>query len=358
MTDERAVDIALLKRFTPLMGMKQRNLASLAAKVVVRRLEAGRVLFREGDVDSRTYWIVSGTVELRRGTQSVALIRGGSDQATLPLVPSNPRVHSVRAVDNIEYLAIDSELLDVMITWDQTGTYEVAELQAQLNSIGEDDWMSILLQNRVLQRLPPEKLQLLFLRLQRVTATAGETLIRQGDEGDYFYALVSGRAVVLRETPLNQSGIRLADLGPSDTFGEEALIADAKRNATVRMLTDGVVMRLRKQDFAELLTDSLLHSLQYNEASDLVARGALWLDVRLPAEHLAHALEGAISLPLYFLRLKLSSLDRSKRYVVYCDDGRRSSAAAFILVERGIDAYVLSGGIASLKDLAKVTNAR
>ena len=358
MTEERAVDIALLKRFTPLMGMKQRNLASLAGKVVVRQLEAGRVLLREGDVDSRTYWIVSGTVELRRGTQAVAMISGGSDAATLPLVPSNPRVNSVRAVDNIEYLAIESELLDVMITWDQTGTYEVAELQAQLTSIGEDDWMSILLQNRVLQQLPPQKLQSLFGCLQRVAVTAGETIIRQGDEGDYFYALVSGRAVVLRETPLNQTGIRLAELGPSDTFGEEALIADARRNATVRMLTNGVVMRLKKQDFAELLTDSLLHRLDYPEANELVARGALWLDVRLPSEHLEHSLAGAINLPLYFLRLKLSSLDRSKRYVVYCDDGRRSSAAAFILVERGIDAHVLNGGISGLKDLAKVTATR
>jgi rhodanese-related sulfurtransferase len=78
----------------------------------------------------------------------------------------------------------------------------------------------------------------------------------------------------------------------------------------------------------------------------------------LPSEHLEHSLAGAISLPLYFLRLKLSSLDRSKRYVVYCDDGRRSSAAAFILVERGIDAYMLNGGIAGLKDLAKVTATR
>jgi rhodanese-related sulfurtransferase len=32
---------------------------------------------------------------------------------------------------------------------------------------------------------------------------------------------------------------------------------------------------------------------------------------------------------------------------VYCDTGRRSSAAAFILVERGFDAYVLKGGLTS-----------
>ena len=196
------------------------------------------------------------------------------------------------------------------------------------------------------------------MRLQRVAVSAGDNIVRQGDDGDFFYAIVSGRAVVLRETPLNKSGIRLAELGPSETFGEEALIAEAKRNATVRMLTDGVVMRLPKADFAELLADSLLHRLDYQQAAELVSRGALWLDVRLPSEHLEQSLDGSINLPLYFLRLKFSSLDRTKRYVVYCDNGRRSSAAAFILVERGVDAYVLEGGLAALTDVAKVNSAR
>jgi rhodanese-related sulfurtransferase len=39
-------------------------------------------------------------------------------------------------------------------------------------------------------------------------------------------------------------------------------------------------------------------------------------------------------------------------YVVICDNGRRSSAAAYILSERGFDAHVLRGGIAA-KDLAE-----
>ena len=51
---------------------------------------------------------------------------------------------SARAVDEISYLAIDSELLDVIITWDQTGSYEVTELQAQPQG-AVDDWMTTLL---------------------------------------------------------------------------------------------------------------------------------------------------------------------------------------------------------------------
>jgi rhodanese-related sulfurtransferase len=80
----------------------------------------------------------------------------------------------------------------------------------------------------------------------------------------------------------------------------------------------------------------------------MVANGnARWLDVRLPSEHQNLAIEDSINIPLYFIRLKLSTLDRSTRYICYCDTGRRSSAAAFILMERGYDAYVLKDGLSS-----------
>ena len=56
-------------------------------------------------------------------------------------------------------------------------------------------------------------------------------------------------------------------------------------------------------------------------------------------------MDGAINIPLYFIRLKINTLDRSKPYIVCCDTGRRSSAGAYILNERGYQAYVLQGGI-------------
>jgi rhodanese-related sulfurtransferase len=63
-------------------------------------------------------------------------------------------------------------------------------------------------------------------------------------------------------------------------------------------------------------------------------------------------MEGAINLPLYFIRLKLKSLDRNVHYVVCCDTSRRSSAAAYILSERGFHASVLLGGLPAT-DIAK-----
>ena len=346
MTEEREASVQVLKTFAPLDGLKRENIAALAKKVSIRTMSAGRFLFKEGDTDKRKIWLVSGMVELREGERTIAMIRGGTADARNPLSPSVPRTVSARAVDEISYLSIDSELLDVMITWDQTGTYEVEELQAQINGgANGDDWMTTLLQTRSFHRIPPANIQAIFMRMQRVPYMAGDVIIKQGDEGDYFYVIVKGQCVVTRETPLNRDGIKLAELSVGDTFGEEALIAEAKRNATITMQTDGVLMRLAKDDFRELMNEPLLQWANYDQARDIVARGGRWLDVRLPSEHQNMCIEGSLNIPLYFIRLKLSTLDTKIPYVVYCDTGRRSSAAAYILVERGFDAYVLRGGL-------------
>src|SRR2546429_300050 len=354
MVEEREASVQLLKTFAPLDGLKRENVAALAKKVTVRTMSAGRTLLKEGDADKRTVLLVAGMLEIREGDRTVAMIRGGTPEARSPLYPQLPRRVTARAMDEISYLSIDSELLDVMITWDQTGTYEVAELQAQLEGAGGDDWMTTLLQTKAFHRIPPANIQAIFLRLQRTPFRAGDVVIKQGDEGDYFYVIVNGKCVVTRETPLNREGIKLAELGVGDTFGEEALIAEAKRNATVTMQTDGVLMRLNKQDFRQLMNEPLLQWVSYEQAREIVERGGRWLDVRLPSEHQNLSIEGSLNIPLYFIRLKLSALDRSIPYVVYCDTGRRSSAAAYILVERGFDAYVLTGGASSSEGLQLV----
>ena len=148
MQEEREASVQLLKTFAPLDGLKRDNLAALAKKVSVRTMSAGRLLFKEGDTDKRTIWLVSGMLDIREGDRTIAMIRGGTPDARNPLYPKTPRKVSARAVDEISYLSIDSELLDVMITWDQTGTYEVSELQAQLEGAGSDDWMTTLLQTK------------------------------------------------------------------------------------------------------------------------------------------------------------------------------------------------------------------
>jgi CRP-like cAMP-binding protein/rhodanese-related sulfurtransferase len=339
----KQVEIGQLKALSPLDSLKKDNLHALAKKIKVREAQPGETLFREGDTDKRTIYVLNGTVELREGEQPVGKIVSGSEEARNPISPKLPRKHSAVATTAIEYLAIDSDLLDVMLTWDQTGSYEVSELRGESQT--NDDWMTTLLQTKAFHKIPPANIQAIFMRLQQVNYRGGDVVIKQGEEGDYFYVITRGRCIVTRETPLNKEGIRLAELAVGDTFGEEALISEAKRNATVTMETDGSLMRLGKEDFRTLLNEPMLDWVDTAGAAKIIAEGGQWLDVRLPSEFEAYHNEGAINVPLYFIRLKLKTLDPAIKYVVCCDTGRRSSAGAFILNERGFQTYVLKGGL-------------
>ena len=319
------VDISQLRELSPLNSLKKDNLEALVKKTELKAAQPGEHLFREGDSTKRTVWVLSGNVDLRKDDQTQTSIIGGTDDARNPLSPPLPRQYSAVATTRCEYITIDSDLLDVMLTWDQTGQYEVSELQGAHES--NDDWMTTLLQTKAFHKIPPANIQAIFMRLQQVNCKANDVVIKQG------------------ETPLNKEGIRLAELEVGDTFGEEALISEAKRNATVTMETDGSLMRLGKEDFHKLLNEPMLDWVDKERAEQIVAEGGKWLDVRLPSEFEAYHNEGAINIPLYFIRLKLKTLDPNVTYVVCCDTGRRSSAGAFILNERGFQTVVLKGGL-------------
>jgi CRP-like cAMP-binding protein len=338
------VSTELLRGFSPLDGLKRDNLAALARKVQIREMSPGQLLFKEGDTEKRTLYILSGILELIDDGKVVGAVEGGSEMARNPIAPVYPRRVTARARDRVQFISIDSDLLDVMLTWDQTGTYEVSELAGKSDQTNED-WMTMLLQTKAFHKIPPANIQAIFMRMQQINYRNGDVILKQGAEGDYFYVLIRGTALVTRETPLSKEGIKLAELKVGDTFGEEALISDAKRNATVTMRSDGAVMRLGKDDFKKLLNEPMLDWVNMAEAEEIIRGGGQWLDVRLPSEYENQHLDSALNIPLYFIRLKINTLDQNKKYIVCCDTGRRSSAGAYILSERGYQAYVLRGGI-------------
>ena len=343
--DLKPVDTALLRKLSPLDALRAENLSILAKKAVLQQVPTGRPLFLEGATDKKTYYLVRGEVELRKGAAVVGRLSCNAAEAKYPITAGIPRRFSAHAVAAVEVLVFDSELLDTLLTWDQTGVYDVKEFTPD-STVTIGDWMAILLHTKAFHRVPPSNLQAIFMRLERVNYRAGEVVVKQDDDGDYFYAITAGRCAVSRGSPLYPAGIKLAELGPGDSFGDEALISGGKRNATVTMLTDGALMRLNQSDFTSLMHEPMLQRVSYAQAADRVANGgAKWLDVRLRAEFTRAHLPGALNLPLYMLRLNLTQLDPHAQYIVVCDTERRSAAAAFILNVRGHDAVVLQGGM-------------
>ena len=183
------------------------------------------------------------------------------------------------------------------------------------------------------------------MRMQEQPVKAGDTIIKQGDDGDFYYIIKHGKCKVTRNSKTG-SELTLATLGDGDAFGEEALLSEAKRNANIIMTTDGSLMRLSKEDFNQLLKEPMLNWVTNEEADAMVKNeGAVWIDVRLESEHKNSGIEGSINIPLFMLRLKAQTLDPTKKYILYCDSGRRSSACAFLLSERGLAVYCLKGGL-------------
>ncbi len=340
----KGMDAAELAKFSPFNALNSTNIDELLKDVIVLEATQGEVLFSQGDKGRRSIYLLSGTISLNENDDVKETLVGGSEEARNPVAPVLPRQVTAVAEGDVRYFSIDSEALDLTLTLEQTGIYEVGDIEATMTS-AEGDWMSALLRTKTFQLIPPQNIQMIFMRLQRREYKAGEVVIKQGDKGDHFYIITSGRCMVTRETPGNGSNIDLADLGVGATFGEEALISNEARNATITMLTDGTLMELGRDDFQSLLNDEVVVSLSHDDADEAVSQGGQWLDVRVPSEFKASSKANATNLPLYMLRHKLDALDRRTPYVVYCDTGRRSSAAAFILNQRGFETAVLKGGL-------------
>ncbi len=343
-------DKQILKTLVPPSALNAENFQELARKAMVETLTPGRTLFKAGDLDRKTVYLLSGEVELISAKGDTKRLKGGTDTAKHPVANQQPRQYTAKAKTEVTFTRFDSDLLDILLTWDQLSGIEVSDISAEEEEDEDEggDWMTRILQSKSFMRIPPANIQQMFMRLQEVPFKTGDAVIKQGDEGDFYYIINRGRCKVTRKSATGQ-GITLAELGDGDAFGEEALLSDAKRNATISMVTDGMLMRLSKEDFNELLKAPMQKEVDFEGAKEMVKAGAMLLDVRLESEHKNSSIKGSINLPIYMLRLKAEALDPNKKYVVYCDTGRRSSAAAYLLHERGYSAYVLTGGLIALQ---------
>lgn len=345
------VDFQILVELDPLSSLSSLRVRELGELCQVERIKQDEDPFRGHGVAGQSVYLVKGMLALNYSDGNKMNISAGSEWARHPIGKRQATIASARALTDIELIRIDDDLLDIMVTWDlfsRPGAGGGLLAAPTLASVPERVLQSGMfsaanLKNGPFAQLPPANIEALLARIESVKVKSGDVVIREGDEGDYYYVVESGRALVSRV--VGGVTVVLAELGGGEVFGEEALISGAKRNATVTMKSHGMLLRLDKKDFAELLQEPLLNQISLEEAKQKVAAGAVWLDVRYPSEYRHDKLAGAINVPLNEIRSAVGVLDKGKEYMVYCQSGRRSSAAAFILAQRGYKISVLRGGL-------------
>ena len=213
-----------------------------------------------------------------------------------------------------------------------------------------NDWMSKLLESPMFKNIPFNDIQKIFMLFEKIEVEKNDTVIKQGDVGDYYYIIEEGCFRVSRKIKNQNKEFKLADLEGGTGFGEEALIGNVARNATVTALTNGNLIRIKESDFVNLIKEKVLKSISYDDTKKMVKNGATCLDARFKNEFdkAALKLKGCINFPLNTLRLEADKLDKNKEYIVYCNNGARSAIVAFLLMERGFNVSYLEGGLEGL----------
>ena len=349
-----AISKNILLRFEPIARLSPSRLDELTPLCIVEHISKDLDPTRMNAVTQALY-LVKGDLGIRYENGNKLILRAGTDAAKFPLDVERLKIKDTIALTPIEIMRIDLDLLDIMMTWDQLSGFSPIQSGAKANQ--EPNWHldtgsfnAFQVHSGVFNRLPPPNIEAMFSRMTAINVEANQTIITQGQEGDYYYLIKQGTAVVTRITDMSQPPVVLAEISTGAGFGEEALASDNKRNATVTMKTNGELLRLKKQDFIELLKAPIVNSISRKAADIKVASGnAVWVDVRFASEFKHEHIAGAINAPLHELRECAINLDKTKSYIVYCQTGRRSSAAAFILAQCGLHAELLEGGTRSGK---------
>ena len=323
-----------LAALAPLAGLSSARLAELAELARVERVPRGADPLQIRKAGSSVFLLQGELLLAFQGGGTLVLV-GGTGDGCYALNRQRQAVQRAKAITDIDLLALDDELLDTLATWDQAVKAD-ARFVASAFSLAS-------LRNGAFAQLPSAHIEELLKRFDRMHAPRGKVVIHEGEDGDYYYVVESGRFQV--ERLVGGAKVVLAELKSGEAFGEEALVSDAKRNATVTALTEGELLRVGRKDFNELLREPLLRRVPFNEAAQKVRSGALWLDVRYPSEYQYDKLPGAINVPLAEVRNMFAVLDRSRDYVAYCQSGRRSAAAAFLFAQRGFRVWLLEGGL-------------
>jgi signal-transduction protein with cAMP-binding, CBS, and nucleotidyltransferase domain len=145
------IDPKQLKSFSPINSLNPENAQELIKKISATSVQAGHYVFKKGDTDKVHAYVLKGEIELVDDKKVIKVIKAGSPQSLQPLAHGFPRPVSARAKSAAVVTRINSDMLDIMLTWDQTGSYTVEGVDEEDD---ETDWMTRILQTRAFTESP------------------------------------------------------------------------------------------------------------------------------------------------------------------------------------------------------------
>ncbi|ESO10754.1 hypothetical protein HELRODRAFT_72321 [Helobdella robusta] len=180
---------------------------------------AGEIIIQQGDEGDNFYVIDHGEVDIYVNNDYISTIGEGGSFGELALIYGTPRAATVKAKSDCNLWGIDRDSYRRILMGSTIRKRKMYEEFLSKVSILEnlDKWERLTVADA----------------LEPVQFEDGAVIVRQGDAGDDFFIIVEGAATVLQKRAENEEPVEVGQLGPSDYFGEIALLLDRPRAATV-----------------------------------------------------------------------------------------------------------------------------
>lgn len=334
-----------LKTYNYFSGLSDAAFEDLSEKIRPVTFSAGSMIIKEGEEGETFYFVKEGRVEILkmgRGGKEILLsvIGKGRGLGEKSLLTYAARSTSVRALtDVVLYSLHKSDFEDIVAG-------EPAFKSRLLQNLRDYTHYNNIKMLQPFELLEPEKVYVAIERMTEKACLPGEDIIVQGEKGDNYYIIKSGRVAVLKKKKGEMKTSKIVELTSGEAFGEEALIGDDPRNATCRAMEETTVYVLSKKDFNQVVKSAFLENIFPEEINlDTYMDDYVIIDARVPQEYEEQHIHGAVNIPIEVLRNVCDEFDPTKKYITYCLNDSRGMVGAFLLKNKGFNAQCLRGGV-------------
>ena len=201
----------------------------------------GDIIIKQGDEGDKFYIVDSGTYDVRvRDDEGVMQTvfqyeTPGAAFGELSLMYGKPRAATVAATSSGQLWAIN----------------RIAFRACMLKRNSHVDLIAILKKVEILQSLTIPQLQRLSDCMAEEMHSSGFNVVTQGEHGESIYIVEEGSLVVTKSSDGGKT-TELMNLGPSDYFGERALMYDEARAANVIATSDVKLLTMNRAVFTEV----------------------------------------------------------------------------------------------------------
>ena len=218
----------------------------LISKLKYYEIGPNEVIYEQGFPPTNFYILRDGKAVMRSNGRNVRHLKAGSSFGHTALFHSNPRNHTVATLECSSFFSLDQDDFHLFLKVAQIHNYETLR---NLNYTFKQ-----------LEGLPSHYIDALskFSVMERYFP--GESVVVEGESGSVLYFILKGDAVVTA----NDEEIRR--LYPGDCFGEQALLYDGIRTATVAAVSELTVEAVPKQVLYRLFGSNLDDFIYTNTA--------------------------------------------------------------------------------------------